>query len=82
MRKLRLEVTDLRVESFEARDEEAAARGTVHGLASERDGWCDGTDFDRCPPSYEAPCYWTGDPVQDCYPASQLNPCTDYPAYC
>ncbi|MBB4635014.1 hypothetical protein [Longimicrobium terrae] len=82
MGKLRLKMEDLQVESFDVRQDAPAERGTVRGQQSRDEGWCEGTDFDRCPPSYEAPCYWTGDPRQDCYPASQLNPCTDYPAYC
>jgi hypothetical protein len=83
MKKLRLAVEDLRVESFDVREDVPDARGTVRAeQQSYRDQWCDQTDFDHCPPSYEVPCWWTGDPMQDCYPPSELNPCTDYPAYC
>lgn len=82
MGKLRLKMDDLRVESFDVREDVPAERGTVRAQGSRYEGSCEGTDYDHCPPSYAVPCYWTGDPQQDCNPASVLNPCTDYPGYC
>jgi hypothetical protein len=78
MKKLRLEIDQLKVESFDVREEASADRGTVHGRDSYSGEPCNRSNWGWCVPSYEAPCYWTGDPVQDCYPASELNPCTDY----
>jgi hypothetical protein len=65
MKKLRLDLEELAVESFEVR-EEAAARGTVKGHGS----------WDYCEPSIEAECPWTGNPVKDCWPAPSWAECT------
>lgn len=41
MKKIRLDLDRLHVETFETADRDAAARGTVHGQWSQR-GTCDG----------------------------------------
>ncbi|MBB4635013.1 hypothetical protein [Longimicrobium terrae] len=82
MGKLRLKMEDLRVETFRVRPDAPGGRGTVHGQESGREGGCAQSYYDLCEPSYEKPCYWTGDPRQDCYAPSALNVCTDYPGYC
>jgi hypothetical protein len=79
MKKLRLEMDDLRVESFDASDPVPEERGTVRGQQTYgTEGPCDSDPHGHCVPSYVAPCWWTGDRMQDCYPASELNVCTDY----
>ena len=82
MKKLRLDLHQLEVESFDLPDARSSG-GTVRGQeASFGTEPCDYSRYYECVDSYDAPCWWTGDPVQDCYPASMLNPCTDHPAYC
>ncbi|HEX2202807.1 MAG TPA: hypothetical protein VHG91_05905 [Longimicrobium sp.] len=81
MKKLRLEIDQLEVESFDV-PVTPAARGTVHGRWTSPGEPCGRSQWGECVPSYEAPCWWTGDPMQDCYAPSDLNVCTDHPAYC
>lgn len=78
MKKLRLERNDLRVESFDVRAAPEAERGTVRGHETYGQWPCPGTQFGECMPSYEVPCWWTGDPRLDCYAPSDVAPCTDY----
>lgn len=76
MKKLRLDLEELAVESFEVR-EEAAARGTVKGhLSHVEEGSCGVSCWDYCEPSIEAECPWTGNPVKDCWPAPSWAECT------
>jgi len=80
MKKIRLDPEALAVESFDVADVPAEV-GTVHARQTSVEDPCSGGDY--CVPSYEAPCWWTGDPKLDCLGASMdIVPCTDYPAYC
>lgn len=81
MKKIRLEVDALEVESFDVADS-LADRGTVHGRGSWVEDPCQDSNYRECVPSYEAPCWWTGDPLLDCFAPSDVAPCTDHPAYC
>jgi hypothetical protein len=77
MKKIRLALDALEVESFDVADS-LADRGTVHGCGTGVDDPCQPSRFGECMVSYEAHCWWTGDPMRDCYAPSELNDCTDY----
>lgn len=78
MKKLRLEIDSLVVESFDVSDDASAGRGTVQGRETAVDEPCGQSHRVECAPSYEEPCWWTGDPMLDCYAPSEGAPCTDY----
>lgn len=71
MKKLRLDLHKIEVESF-----------GLPGTADHHESWHVSGGGPDCVPSYEVSCWWTGDPMQNCNPASVLNPCSDYPLYC
>jgi hypothetical protein len=81
MKKLRLEIDSLVVESFDVPDA-SAGRGTVRGRESAPDEVCGPSregGVGGCPRSYEQTCWWTGDPQLDCYdPTEVAYDCTDY----
>jgi hypothetical protein len=81
MKKIRLDPEALKVESFDVADS-PADRGTVHGRETQVDDFCQPSPIDGCMASYDVPCRWTGDPMQDCFAPSAVAPCSDYPAYC
>jgi hypothetical protein len=75
MKKIRLDPEALVVESFDVADVSAEG-GTVYARQTSVEEPCSG---DYCVPSHEAPCWWTGDRMQDCLGASMdIVPCTDY----
>jgi len=80
MKKIRLDLDALEVESFDVADS-PVDRGTVHARQTSVEEPCSGRG--ECVPSYEAPCWWTGDRMQDCLGNTEGGgPCTEYPAYC
>lgn len=63
MKKLRLELDKLAIESFDVKKEGADARGTVKG---NEDCTCYGSCAPYCGASYQWRCSWTGDPRDVC----------------
>jgi len=77
MNKIRLDLDALEIDSFDVTDS-PADRGTVQAYRTWGGEGCPPSN-DYCVPSYEARCWWTGDPMQDCLPASiDIVPCTDH----
>lgn len=81
MKKIRLDLAALEVESFDVANSPADC-GTVHGRETRVDDPCYRSDNTECVDSYNVPCRWTGDPMQDCLAPSAAAPCSDLPAYC
>jgi hypothetical protein len=77
MKKLRLEIDQLEIESFDLPEDGSAARGTVRGQQTLPQP-CYRSEVGECVPSYEAVCEWTGDPYMDCFAPTGVVPCTDY----
>ena len=81
MKKLRLELDELAVESFNVEKDEAFRPGTVKGndisLACETDDeyWCRESAHDPCGPSWEVECWWTTNPQVDCLPSYGVTGC-------
>ncbi len=81
MKKIRLDLDELAVESFDV-TESTEGSGTVQAYGSWGGETCQSRG-DYCEPSYEAPCWWTGDPMLDCMATTEDGaPCTGHLAYC